>query len=50
MCVHEILEHYGMGLLELFATAAALAVVVACIRSGGMIYDAVLSYMAGICG
>ncbi len=48
--MHGIIEHYGMGLLELFATAATLAVVTACIKSGGVLFGIVLNYMAGICG
>lgn len=48
--MHDILEHYGIGLLELLATAATLAVIVTCIKSGGVLYGIVLNYMAGICG
>lgn len=48
--MRDILEHYGGGLLAILGGAAAFAIYFACIKSGGVIYEIVRSYMASICG
>lgn len=46
----EIIEHIGPGLLAILTGAATVAIYVSCIRSGGMISNAVAAFMRGICG
>ena len=46
----EILEHYGLGLLETLGMAGILAIIFNCIGEDGVISDMVARFMLTICG
>lgn len=48
--MNYIMEHYGGGLLAVLGGAAALAIYFASIKSGGILYEIVCTYMDSICG
>lgn len=45
-----IIEHYGLGLLELIGSAAIVGIYALFLYDGGMIYNAVCAFMQSICG
>lgn len=48
--MEEVLGWFGEGGVHLLAGALLLAVVAAFLRDGGLIYEAVYSFMTSICG
>lgn len=48
--MHEIVEHLGIGLLELFAVVGIVAIVVDCIEEGGVLSNIIAGYMQSLCG
>lgn len=46
----EILEHYGLGLLEMLGMGGILIIIFNCIGNGGVISDVVAKFMFTISG
>lgn len=46
----EIMEHYGLGLLEIVAVAGMVAIVFNCVGTDGVISNIVADFMITICG
>lgn len=48
--MEDILEQYGVGLLQIFGGMGALALLSALVQPGGTVYVILMQYMGGICG
>lgn len=48
--MEEIMNEFGIGILEIFGFAAIFAVFISCIRSNGLIYDYAQIFMNSITG
>lgn len=48
--MEEVMEHFGVGFLQLLGGIAFLGIFIACIRPGGVLCDIVLTFMTGLCG
>lgn len=48
--MEKIVEHFGIGLLQILGAAGALAMFFLFLRSGGVIHTAVYNFMSSICG
>lgn len=46
----EIIEHFGVGFLQLLGGITFLGIFVACIRPGGVLCDIALAFMTDLCG
>lgn len=46
----EILEHYGLGLLEMLGMGGILIIIFNSIGNGGIISDMVAEFMLTVCG
>ena len=48
--MQEIIEHYGLGLLETVGTLGILIIVFSFFGKNGILSESVLAYMQSICG
>ena len=48
--MREVIEHYGISLLETMALVCVIFIVVTCYGAGGVISDIVNNYLMTICG
>ena len=48
--MEDILEQYGVGLLQIFGGMGALALLSTLVQTRGPVYVILMQYMGGICG
>ena len=48
--MEEIMEQYGSALLQMAGGAGMFALISQVCRQGGILYEALMTYMQGICG
>ena len=45
-----IIEHYGLGLLEILVTLRVIAIIFGCVGEDGVVSKIIAEYMLTICG
>ncbi len=48
--MREIIEHMGVGFLEILGVVSIIAVLFVYLSNGGILYEIVADYMQSICG
>lgn len=48
--MEEIIEHYGLGALEILAITGVVKIIFSCVGVGGAISNMVANFMITICG
>ena len=48
--MEDIFEHYGIGAINIIGGIAIFCIFISCIKSGGVINNAVIAFMQSICG
>lgn len=48
--MEQIIEQYGVGLVQIFGGIGALLLLSTLVQSGGAVYMILMQYMSSICG
>lgn len=48
--MEDVFEHYGLGAINIIGGIVVFCIIIACIKTGGVLNNAVIAFMHSICG